>query len=53
MTMKAHTYYIIFERPPIGGELPASPLAAPLLTPHISVHSAAISEVLTLARDTT
>jgi len=28
MTMKAHTYYIIFGRPPIGGE--ASPLAAPL-----------------------
>ena len=22
MTMKAHTYYIIFGRPPIGGELP-------------------------------
>jgi len=28
MTMKAHTYYIIFGRPPIGGKLP--PLAAPL-----------------------
>ena len=25
MTMKAHTYYIIFERPPIGGKLPPSP----------------------------
>ena len=50
--MKAHTYYIIFERPPIGGAS-RPPLAAPLLTPHISVHSAAISEVLTLARDTT
>ena len=25
MTMKAHTYYIIFGRPPIGGELPPSP----------------------------
>ena len=31
MTMKAHTYYIIFGRPPIGGKLPSSPpLAAPL-----------------------
>ena len=31
MTMKAHTYYIIFGRPPIrGGKLPPSPLAAPL-----------------------
>ena len=29
MTMKARTYYIIFGRPPIGGE--ASPLAAPLV----------------------
>jgi len=29
MTMKAHTYYIIFGRPPIGGKLPP-PLAAPL-----------------------
>ena len=25
MTMKAHTYYIIFERPPIGGKLPPLP----------------------------
>jgi len=25
MTMKAHTYYIIFGRPPIGGKLPPSP----------------------------
>ena len=31
MTMKAHTYYIIFGRPPIKGKLPAFPLAAPLL----------------------
>ena len=31
MTMKAHTYYIIFGRPPIGGKLPhLPPLAAPL-----------------------
>jgi len=33
MTMKAHTYYIIFGRPPIGGEASPSyphPLAAPL-----------------------
>ena len=30
MTMKAHTYYIIFGRPPIGGKLPPFPLAAPL-----------------------
>ena len=30
MTMKAHTYYIIFGRPPIAGKLPPSPLAAPL-----------------------
>jgi len=29
MTMKAHTYYIIFGRPPIGGSFPL-PLAAPL-----------------------
>jgi len=28
MTMKAHTYYIIFGRPPTGGKLPL--LAAPL-----------------------
>jgi len=34
MTMKAHTYYIIFGRPPIGGgrSFPPSPLAAPLPT---------------------
>jgi len=25
MTMKAHTYYIIFGRPPIRGKLPAFP----------------------------
>ena len=25
MTMKAHTYYIIFGRPPIGGKLPLLP----------------------------
>jgi len=25
MTMKAHTYYIIFRRPPIGGSFPPSP----------------------------
>ena len=31
MTMKAHTYYIIFGRPPIGGKLSPIPLAAPLL----------------------
>ena len=30
MTMKAHTYYIIFGRPPIGGKLRPFPLAAPL-----------------------
>ena len=28
--MKAHTYYIVFGRPLIGGKLPPSPLAAPL-----------------------
>jgi len=43
MTMKAHTYYIIFGRPPIGGK--ASRLAAPLTTaeklggPHDALHS--------------
>ena len=31
MTMKAHTYYIIFGHPPIGGSFPLSPLAAPLI----------------------
>ena len=30
MTMKAHTYYIIFGRPPTGGKLPPFPLSAPL-----------------------
>ena len=25
MTMKAHTYYIIFGRPPIGDKLPPTP----------------------------
>ena len=30
MTMKAHTYYITFGRPPIGGKLPPPPLTAPL-----------------------
>ena len=40
MAMKAHTYYIIFGRPPIGGEAsPPSPLAAPL-------HTIVISNVL-------
>ena len=28
MTLKAHTYCIIFGRPPIGGKLPPYPLAA-------------------------
>ena len=28
---EAHTYYIIFGRPPIGGSFPPFPLAAPLL----------------------
>ena len=37
MTMKAHTYYIIFGRPPIEEKLPPSPLlAAPL---HIGLHN--------------
>ena len=38
MTMKAHTYYIIFGRPPMGGGTspPPSPLAAPLLGAHLS-----------------
>ena len=31
ITMKAHTYYIIFGRPPIGGKLPPFPLTAPLV----------------------
>ena len=31
MTMKAHTYYIIFGRPPIGGSFPLLHLAAPLV----------------------
>ena len=39
MAMKAHTYYIIFGRPPIGGKLLPSPLAAPL-------HTIVISNVL-------
>ena len=26
MAMKAHTYYIIFGRPPVGGKLPSLPL---------------------------
>ena len=30
MTTKSHTHCIIFGRPPIGGKLPPSPLAAPL-----------------------
>ena len=36
MTIKAHTYYIIFGRPPIGGgSFPSSsPLAAPQTTVH-------------------
>jgi len=35
MTMNAHTYCIIFGRPPIGGKLPPFlPLAAPLLKRH-------------------
>ena len=29
--MNAHTYYIIFGRPPIVGKLPPFPLAAPLV----------------------
>ena len=29
--LKAHTYYIIFGRPPMGGSFPPSPLAAPLV----------------------
>ena len=31
MTTKAHTYYIIFGRPPIGEASPFPPLAAPLV----------------------
>ena len=40
MTMKAHTYYIIFGRPPIGGSFPPPPLAAPLSSPINSTHYA-------------
>ena len=39
MTMKAHTYYIIFGRPPIGGKLPhPPPLAAPQTSTDIIVY---------------
>ena len=39
MIMKAHTYYIIFGRPLIGGKLPPSPLAAPLtLCRYVCMH---------------
>ena len=31
MTMKAHTYYIILGRPPIGGSFPPSPILVPPL----------------------
>ena len=37
MTMKAHTYYVIFGRPPIGGKLPPSRLAAPSCLTQIDV----------------
>ena len=41
MTVKAHTYYIIFGRPPIGGKLPPFPLAAPLsYTVHCTLYIA-------------
>jgi len=36
MTMKAHIYYILFGRPPIGGSFPL-PLAAPLVPAHTRV----------------
>jgi len=40
--MKAHTYYIIFGRPPIGGKLlPLPPLAAPLLLTAMLMYTAA------------
>jgi len=38
MTMKAHTYYIIFGRPPIGGNFPLPPLAAPLAADEIDLN---------------
>ena len=44
MTMKAHTYYIIFGRPPIGGKLPPSPLAAPLVPTALSTVLCAAAE---------
>jgi len=41
VTTKAHTYYIIFGRSPIGGTLPPSPpLAAPLLLARLYLPSA-------------
>jgi len=38
MTVKAHTYYIIFGRPPIGEKLPPFPLAAPPVTIIYSIY---------------
>ena len=42
MAMKAHTYYITFGRPPIGGSFPPSPLAAPLVAGHMQDAAAAV-----------
>ena len=45
MTMKAHTYYIIFGRPPIGGKLrPFPPGGATVLTSRIVVELRALAE---------
>jgi len=38
MTMKAHTYYIIFGRPPIGGEASPLPPGSATVTYHKTIH---------------
>jgi len=46
MTMKAHTYYIIFGRPPIGGgSFPLPPLAAPLPLAECNGRNVDVTEV--------
>ena len=43
--MKAHTYYIIFGRPPIGGSFPLPPLAAPLPLAECNGRNVDVTEV--------
>jgi len=52
VTMKAHTYYIIFGRPPIRGEAFPLPLAAPLTRRTVNGDEECVQEGVWTSRET-